>query len=159
MVTRVARMIEEGSNLRKALDKAGLSDTAWHNNRPEDARMRRSTEEVDRDTKRVHALVQKGASIEQATKRIGLKRSVYALGVKRLGLAPNGATTGVVRADMLPPRPGKRKGYIPITEMPDMNSVQALATRIGLLDKKLNGVEALRKQRKLVAARLMQLLR
>lgn len=161
-VDKVARLIKQGGvTLREALDQVGLGDTQWHNNKPAGVLMRRSSEKVEQLAKRVHSLVQRGESIERATKRIGLKRSVYTNAVKRLGLPPIGATAGSVRADSLPPRPEKKKrmGYVPITEMPDMNSVQALATRIGLLDKKLAGVDGLKKQRKLVAQRLMQLLK
>ena len=116
---------------------------------------------MNTDAKRMHALISKGMTVEAAEKKIGLKRTVYTAAIRRLGLPPAGAASGSVRADMLPPRPEKqkRKGYIPITEMPDMNSVAALAGRISLLDKKLAGVDGLRKQRKVVAQRLMQLLR
>ena len=159
LVNKVAVLIDGGTNLRTALDKVGLSDTAWHNNRPEGARMRRSSEQVEKDARAVHALVMKGESIERATKRIGLKRSVYSLAMKRLKL---GGTSGTVSADMLPPRPEKGKGkggYQKLSVPPDMNSVQALAVRIGLIDKKLAAVAGLAKERKTYAKRLMELLR
>jgi len=161
-VNKVVRLVRDDHlTLRAALDKVGLSDNTWHHNRPEGMQMRRSSDEVERDAKRVHALVQKGVSIEDATKRIGLKRSVYHLALKRLGI-PRDGTTGTVRADRLPPRPEKgpgRGGYQKLSVPPDMNSVTSLATRIGLIDKKLETVKGLAKDRKTYAKRLMELLR
>jgi hypothetical protein len=159
-VARIAKMIANGIRLKDALKKERLSQSVWQANRPEGTAMRRTSEEVDRDARRVQALVQKGASIEEATKRIGLKRSVYALAMKRL---KNNGTTGSVRADMLPPRPEKKGtgkgGYQKLSVPPDMNSVQSLAQRIGLIDKKLDAVKGLSKDRKTYAKRLMELLR
>jgi len=64
---------------------------------------------------------------------------------------------------MLPPRPEKKGpgkgGYQKLSMPPDMNSVQSLAQRIGLIDKKLASVNGLAKDRKTYAKRLMELLR
>jgi len=124
---------------------------------------RRTKDQVERDARRVHALVLKGVSIIEASKRIGLKEQVYRRAAKQLGLPPKGAMTGSVNADMLPPRPDKKGtgkgGYQRLSVPPDMNSVQSLAQRIGLIDKKLEAVKGFAKDRKTYAKRLMELLR
>jgi len=166
-INKVVKLIEGGMQVEKAKRKIGVSNSSWAAHRPltiggKPVMKRRTSAEVDKLVMKAHALVSSGTmTVEGAAKKFGLGRSLYDKVRKRLNLAPRGAMSGSMNADMLPPRPEKKKrmGYVPITEMPDMNNVQALAGRIGLLDKKLAGVDGLRKQRKIVAKRLMQLLR
>jgi len=107
---------------------------------------------------KVHALVGKGVTVEEATRRIGLKRSVYTNAAKRLDLSPAGATTGSVRADMLPPRPGGKGGKRPPKPV-DMNNIESLAKRMSKIDKLLHGVGDLKTERKKIAGRLRSLLK
>jgi hypothetical protein len=116
---------------------------------------RRTAEEITKLVEKVKALVDGGESIDNAAKKVGLHRSVYDNRMRKLR-----GTTGSVLASSLPPRPKKgAKGGARPPKPVDMTSVESLAHNISKIDKKLIGIEALRRSRAMYADRLMYLLK
>ena len=116
------------------------------------ARKRRSASEVAAAVKKVDRLVSRGMNVTAAVEKVGLSDSVYAR-AKRM----NGGTTGSVRADSLPPRPGKKeKGK---RARLNMHDIAAVGKAIKRLDERIASQRELLSERAMLADTMVNLLK
>lgn len=112
---------------------------------------RRTSEEVAVLAAKAHELISDGMQIQDAVKKVGLYESVYRRWAKS-------NVTGRMDISQLPPRPVKGRGGKRTPRVVDEKSVESLAHRISVLDRKLAGVVELQKERKRLAQILLKLL-
>lgn len=156
-------LIDGGSTVQDACAKVDLEKSVFDRWRKSRSRGKSVIEENARKSKEVLALIQGGMKGIDALKKIGLENSAYYGWKKRTkdGTIPDPALagrSGSMDISALPPRPKKGPGGHPRRAL-DLNDVPAVAKRIGRIDVLLRGFDALTRERKALATRLMELLK